>query len=218
MTYAIAELFYTLQGEGFHAGTPAQFIRFAGCNLWSGQTEHRKRDAHRNAALCPEFCDTDFGVRARVDIGELLEQLTAPREVPLVVLTGGEPLLQVDEQLVGGLRDRYPEALIAVETNGTMPIPCAGIDWIAMSPKVPIDRLELRRGDELKVVVPAYDPAAYEAIASGFRHRWVSAEAETLSLGRSLIIDTRLREAAAWVMQHPSWRLTVQAHKVIGIA
>lgn len=214
MTYAIAEAFYTLQGEGYHAGTPAQFIRFAGCNVWSGRDEDRDRDARRNGARCPRFCDTDFVVKQRVRFGEL--ELAAPADVPLVVLTGGEPLLQIDQRVVDALRERFPRALVAVETNGTCPLPCS-VDWVCVSPKVAVERLALRSGDELKVVVPAYDPADYEAIADGFTHRWVSAEAQALDVGRSLLVGDVLRAAAEWTMAHPRWRMTVQTHKVIGL-
>jgi 7-carboxy-7-deazaguanine synthase len=215
MTYAIAETFYTLQGEGFHAGTPAQFIRFAGCNMWSGREQHRERDADRNAAACPRFCDTDFLPRQRASVDAM--PLDAPVDVPLVVLTGGEPLLQVDDDLIAFLRRRFPRATIAVETNGTRPIPCDGIDWVCVSPKVAVGRLELRAGDELKVVVPAYAPSDYAEIVDGFTHRWVSAEAVTTGIGRSLLDGEALRRAAEWVMLNPKWRLTVQAHKMIGI-
>ncbi len=214
MTYAIAETFYTLQGEGYHAGTPAQFIRFAGCNVWSGRDEDRDRDARRSGVHCPRFCDTDFIVKQRVRFDEL--ELAAPADVPLVVLTGGEPLLQVDQRLVDALHERFPRALVAVETNGTRPIPCA-VDWVCVSPKVSVERLAMRSGDELKVVVPAYDPADYESIADGFAHRWVSAEAQMLDVGRSLLVADNLRAAAEWTMAHPRWRLTVQMHKMIGI-
>lgn len=217
MTYAITETFYTLQGEGYHAGTAAQFIRFAGCNLWSGRDEHRKRDGTRNDVACPGFCDTDFLARQRLDAQGLVDELDGPTTTPLVVLTGGEPLLQVDAPLIEALRERFPAAIIAVETNGTQALPCPGIDWVCVSPKVEPDRLALRTGDELKVVVPAYEPERYAAIAHGFRHRWVSAEAQTLEVGRSLVVAERLRTAAAWVMANPSWRLTVQAHKIIGV-
>ena len=218
MAYALTEIFYTLQGEGFHAGTPALFIRLAGCSQWSGHEEHRDRDAERNGSECPRFCDTDFIARQRVELAELLEQAKAkaPASVPLIVITGGEPLLQLDQALVAGLRASFPSAIIAIETNGAHALE-VDVDWVCVSPKVSPERLLLRHGDEIKVVVPAYSPEVYEAVSRGFTHRWVSAEAQPTGVGRSLIVAENLRRAAAWVMQNPSWRLTVQTHKVIGI-
>jgi len=216
--YALAETFYTLQGEGYHAGTPALFIRFAGCSMWSGQQEHRDRDATRNGAACPLFCDTDFRPRERLSAEQLVErgQALAPAELPLIVLTGGEPLLQVDQSLVDALRAAWPRVRIAVETNGAHE-PRAALDWICVSPKVPVERLAITRGDEIKVVVPAYSPEDYASIADNFGHRWVSAEAYTTAIGCSSLNGEAIARAAAWVMQNPSWRLTVQTHKMIGI-
>jgi 7-carboxy-7-deazaguanine synthase len=217
MTYAIAELFYTLQGEGYHAGTPALFVRFAGCSMWSGLDEHRERDATRNGAACPRFCDTDFRPRERLTAEQIVERgMDLAPATPLIVLTGGEPLLQVDQPLVDALRRAWPRATIALETNGAHE-PRAALDWVCVSPKVPVERLAITRGDELKVVVPAYQPENYAAIADGFAHRWVSAEATTSGVGQSVLSGEALRRAAAWVMANPAWRLTVQAHKVIGV-
>lgn len=215
--YALSEVFYTLQGEGAHAGTPAQFIRFAGCNLWSGIDKDRARDAQRSGASCPSFCDTDFRTTARTDIAGLLELLEAPVEVPLIVLTGGEPLLQIDQALVDALHARFPSAIVAIETNGTRPIACTGIDWVCVSPKVEDARIVIRSGNELKIVVPSYEPDDFADLARGFDHRWVTAEAHTSSVGRSLIVGDRLRQAALWVLRNPAWRLTVQTHKVVGV-
>jgi 7-carboxy-7-deazaguanine synthase len=218
VTYSITEVFYTLQGEGYHAGTPALFVRFAGCSMWSGIEEHRERDATRNAAACPLFCDTDFRPRERLTAAEIVERgrALAPAALPLIVLTGGEPLLQVDHPLVDALRISWPHAVIAVETNGAHE-PRAELDWICVSPKVAPSSLQLRQGDEIKVVVPAYAPEDYAAVSAGFTHRWVSAEAKQTGVGRSLIIEDNLRRAAEWIMQNPGWRLTVQTHRIIGI-
>jgi 7-carboxy-7-deazaguanine synthase len=229
MTYALTEIFYTLQGEGYHAGTPALFIRFAGCSQWSGREEHRDRDAERNGSACPRFCDTDFIARERLELDSLIEAATeaAPSHfierkfgvlslAPLIVLTGGEPLLQLDAALVDGLRRRFPLAVLAIETNGAHAL-TVDVDWICVSPKLPADELKLRSGDELKIVAPAYRPEDYAAVSRGFTHRWVSAEAQPTGVGRSLIVAENLRSAAAWVMANPGWRLTVQTHKVIGI-
>lgn len=226
MAYRVKEIFYTLQGEGRYAGTPALFLRFVGCNLWSGQSEHRGRDAERNGAKCPHWCDTDFVGGESLDIADLMQQLCAtypgsPRELPLLVLTGGEPFLQVDWVLCNELHKTFRNATLAVETNGTVEPKkhvhdC--LDWICISPKVPVDRLKLKHGGELKVVYPAYDPQDYQSIADNFEYLYVSAEAETLEVGRSLIAIDNLKHAAAWVMEHPDWRLTLQAHKFIGLA
>lgn len=208
--YAVKEIFYTLQGEGANAGTPAVFCRFAGCNLWSG------READRAAAAC-DFCDTDF-VGTEGDGGGKFagaEALAAAIEAAwpasdraqrFVVCTGGEPLLQLDDKLVAALHARGFR--IAVETNGTVPAP-AGIDWLCVSPKGST-LLSLTRGDELKLVFPQPEapPERFESLA--FAHFFLqpmdgpSREANT-------------RAAVAYCLAHPRWRLSLQSHKVIGI-
>jgi len=210
MTYAVKEIFYTLQGEGGNAGRAAVFCRFAGCNLWSG------READRATAQC-RFCDTDFvgtdgtGGGKFADALQLAAAVAAqwPANVPgrpLVVLTGGEPLLQVDEALVEALHAQGFE--IAVETNGTMEAP-AGLDWICVSPKAG-NPLRLRAGNELKVVVPQ-DGLDLEELAG-------------LDFGRHLLQPMDgplLRENTQWAiaqcLRDPRWRLSVQTHKVVGI-
>lgn len=214
--YALTETFYTLQGEGTHAGTPAQFIRFAGCNLWSGRDADRARDGARSSARCPEFCDTDFAPRIRITVDDLIRSCEAPDDVPLIVLTGGEPLLQLDGELAAALRERYTQAIIAIETNGTRPAPTF-VDWVCVSPKVSASEIVQRSGDELKVVMPSYHPANYNDLESGFARLWVSAEARTEAVGRSVIDRDNLLRAAKWCMDNPRWRLTLQAHKVIGL-
>jgi len=212
MSYAVKEIFYTLQGEGANAGRAAVFCRFAGCNLWSG------READRATAVC-RFCDTDFvgtdgtlGGKYR-SADALADQIGAQwpasargTGLPLVVLTGGEPLLQVDTALVEALHARGFE--IAVETNGTLAAP-AGIDWICVSPKSTAP-LAQRSGSELKVVVPQpeVDLAALEQL--DFTHRFVQPMD-----GPDQAANTRW--AIDWCMRHPGWRLSVQSHKVIGI-
>ena len=209
MTYAVKEIFYTLQGEGAQAGRAAVFCRFTGCNLWTG------REDGRADAVC-RFCDTDFvGVDGEgggrfADADGLADAIAATwggeRGAPFIVFTGGEPLLQLDRALLDAVHARG--FTCAVETNGTRPAP-AGVDWVCVSPKAGAP-LELTRGDELKLVYPqaGMDPAAMEALA--FDHFWLqpmdgAARAENT------------RAAVAYCLAHPRWRLSVQTHKVIGI-
>jgi organic radical activating enzyme len=228
-TYKVKEVFYTLQGEGFWAGTPAVFIRFAGCNMWSGHDRHRERDAERNGAECPKWCDTDFvggealfPSQVRNAIREELKKFDVPDgELPLIVLSGGEPLLQVDAHFCQELNEHFPSATISVETNGTIPLMVphgrGGIEWVCVSPKQPVDKLKLTEGDELKVVFPAYDPNEYLSIEKNFTWNWVTAEATTTSVGKSLLSKDNLARAAEFCMKNTSWSLTVQTHKLIGI-
>jgi len=208
MTYSIKELFYTLQGEGAHAGRPAVFCRFAGCNLWSG------REDDRATATC-RFCDTDFvgtdGTGGgKFDAAGLADAIAAlwpaNREGRFVVLTGGEPLLQVDSGLIDALQDRG--FYVAVETNGTIPPP-RNLDWVCVSPKAGAE-LVVHRGDELKVVVPQ-EGLDLEALAA--------LEFAVRSL--QPMDGPRLRENTAWAvercLQDPRWKLSLQTHKVIGI-
>ena len=212
--YSVKEIFYTLQGEGANAGTPAVFCRFTGCNLWSGREEDRA------AAVC-RFCDTDFvgtdgtgggrfesaaalaaAVRAQLPAGAHLPEL-APH---LVVCTGGEPLLQLDAPLVEALHAAGFH--VAVETNGTQAAP-AGIDWVCMSPKAGAP-LVLERGDELKLVFPqeGAEPERFERM--DFRHFFLQPMD-----GPAREENTRL--AVGYCLAHPRWRLSVQTHKMIGI-
>ena len=211
MTYSVKEIFYTLQGEGANAGRPALFCRFAGCNLWSG------REQDRASAVC-RFCDTDFvgtdgtlgGKFATADALADLVRAQWPGQAahvrPFCVLTGGEPLLQVDAALVDALHARGFE--IAVETNGTVEPP-PGLDWICVSPKAGAP-LVLKAGQELKVVVPqdGQDLAALAALP--FTHHLLQP-----------MDGPAVRENTAWAiaqcMSDPRWRLSVQTHKVIGI-
>jgi 7-carboxy-7-deazaguanine synthase len=210
MSYAVKEIFLTLQGEGGQAGRPAVFCRFAGCNLWSG------READRADAVC-KFCDTDFvgmegpgGGRFATadDLARAVEAAwTGGPENRLVVLTGGEPLLQLDEPLIDALHGRGFS--LALETNGTLPAP-PGVDWICVSPKADAPVAQTR-GQELKLVYPqeGVDPASFETLAF-----------ERFSLqpmdGPALAENTKA--AIAYCLAHPRWRLSVQTHKFLGIA
>lgn len=209
MSYAIKEIYYTLQGEGAHTGRPAVFCRFAGCNLWSG------READRATAVC-RFCDTDFvgsdgpGGGKFADAGALADAVRrawpAPDGRAFVVCTGGEPLLQLDAALVDAFHARDIE--IAIESNGTLEAP-AGIDWICVSPKAAAP-LVLTRGDELKLVFPqeGAEPERYESL--DFHHFFLQPMD-----GPAVERNTRL--AMDYCLAHPRWRLSLQTHKVLSI-
>jgi len=208
-TYAVKEIFLTLQGEGAQAGRPAVFCRFAGCNLWSG------RESDRSAAVCT-FCDTDFVGTDGSDGGRYAgaEDLAAAIERQwiggarrrLCVLTGGEPLLQVDGELTQALHRRGFE--IAVETNGTIAVP-PGIDWVCVSPKS-TSELVVRKGNELKLVYPQADapPEKFEGLAFD---RFLLQPMD----GPDVAANTA--RAIRYCLEHPQWSLSVQTHKHIGI-
>jgi len=210
MTYAVKECFLTLQGEGVQAGSRAVFLRFAGCNLWSG------REQDRASAQCT-FCDTDFvgtdgegggKFASAEELAGRVEQLWGRgADRRLVVITGGEPMLQLDSALIDALHARGFR--VAVESNGTLPA-VAGVDWLCVSPKAGTDVVQ-RSGDELKLVWPqdGIEPAELEAWQ--FDHFLVQP------------MDCEEREAAieaavSVAMERPKWRLTLQAHKVVGLA
>lgn len=213
--YGIAEVFGTIQGEGFHTGTRSVFVRLAGCNMWSGIESRREQDAERNAAECPLFCDTNFMLKEKLTASEICDRVKEAMSAPeLIVISGGEPGLQLDKQLVSALRSNTG-AMIAVETNGTIDLNNLGIDWICVSPKVECSRLVQRSGNELKVVVPAYSPEAFRTIWKNFERLSLQPEA---SSGTGSVIDlNNSRVAAQWVMENPRWTLSVQTHKVIGL-
>jgi 7-carboxy-7-deazaguanine synthase len=209
MSYAVKEIFYTLQGEGALTGRPAVFCRFAGCNLWSGREEDRA------TAPCT-FCDTDFvGMDGSAggryaDAEALADKIAAlwpaGQGAWFVVCTGGEPLLQLDPPLIAALHARAFD--IAIETNGTLPLP-AGLDWVCVSPKGD-NPLVVTRGDELKVVVPqeALDPLAFADL--DFRRFSVQPMD-----GPNRTRNTEI--AIAFCLKHPQWQLSLQTHKVTGI-
>lgn len=209
MSYAVKEIFLTLQGEGAHAGRAAVFCRFSGCNLWSG------READRHSAQC-RFCDTDFvgtdGTRGgRYATAEKLaaaveEEWGAHREQRWVVLTGGEPLLQVDGALIDALHGRG--FAIAVETNGTIDPP-AGLDWLCVSPKAGAE-LRVRAGHELKLVYPQAGAAPEDFAGLAFqRFSLQPMDGPDIAENTSKAVDYCLR--------HPMWRLSLQTHKSLGI-
>jgi 7-carboxy-7-deazaguanine synthase (Cx14CxxC type) len=211
MSYTVKAIFYTLQGEGANTGRPAVFCRFAGCNLWSG------REDDRAAATC-RFCDTDFvgtdgpgggrfaSAAELADAAALLWPAASPAARPLVVCTGGEPLLQLDEGLVDALHARGFE--VAIETNGSRRPP-TGVDWVCVSPKAGAD-LVLRSGNELKLIFPqpGAEPERFEGL--DFPHYFLQPMD-----GAELARNTQL--AVRYCLAHPRWRLSLQTQKLLGI-
>lgn len=209
MSYAVKEMFLTLQGEGMRAGRRAVFVRFAGCNLWSG------REQDRADAVC-SFCDTDFVGTDGAGGGKFAEPRSLASaaaamwgegsEWRYAVLTGGEPMLQIDEALIEALHAQGFE--IAIETNGTLPVH-PGIDWVCVSPKAGADWV-LREGNELKLVYPqsGADPAAFDDW--NFPNRF-------LQPMDGPDRDTNTSKAIDYCLAHPRWRLSVQTHKYLGI-
>ena len=207
--YSVKEIFYTLQGEGANAGTPAVFCRFAGCNLWSGREEDRA------SAVC-KFCDTEFvgtdgtGGGRFVTPEELVRALQAVLPAGtskgLVVCTGGEPLLQLDAPLVAAMH--AAGFRIAIETNGTQAAP-EGLDWICVSPKAGA-ALALKKGDEMKLVFPqpGAEPEKFETLE--FRHFFLQPMDGPAR-------EENTRRAIDYCLAHPRWRLSLQSHKLIGL-
>lgn len=208
MTYSVKEMFYTLQGEGARTGRPAVFVRFAGCNLWSG------REQDRATAIC-QFCDTEF-VGTDGDGGGKFESAEALARAaaalwpgggaPYVVCTGGEPTLQLDAQLIEALHAAGFE--IAIESNGTLPAP-EGVDWICISPKANAPLVQTH-GHELKLVFPqaGAEPARYAGL--DFAHFF-------LQPMDSPARDDNTRAVIAYCMENPRWRLSIQTHKLLGL-
>jgi 7-carboxy-7-deazaguanine synthase len=212
MSYAVKEIFYTLQGEGINAGRPAVFCRFAGCNLWTG------REQDRAAAVCT-FCDTDFvGVngpgggtfRNATQLAEAIARTWpengSSRARKLAVCTGGEPLLQLDAELLAELHRAGFE--VAVETNGTQRAP-PGIDWLCVSPKANAE-VVLRSGNELKLVYP-------QAAAPPEKFQDLDFDHFLLQPMDGPDVEEHTRRALAYCLEHPQWRLSLQTHKILAI-
>lgn len=212
MTYAVKEIFFTLQGEGANAGRPAVFCRFSGCNLWTG------REVDRPKAICT-FCDTDFvgtngtlggKYKQAADLARTVKEQwpddPAGRSKPLVVCTGGEPLLQIDEELLAAFRAEGVE--VAVETNGTIDPP-PGIDWLCVSPKGG-SVTKLRSGSEIKLVFPQSLAQPTDFEDADFEHFY-------LQPMDGPDIDENIRKAIEYCLEHPQWRLSLQTHKIVGI-
>ena len=208
--YRVKEMFYTLQGEGSHAGRPAVFVRFTGCNLWSGREEQRA------TAVC-QFCDTDFTPRGSTlfkSARELAEQVAAllPEtawniRTPMVVLTGGEPLLQVDKELISELLAQ--NLYTAIETNGTQAVPFF-VDWLCVSPKANTT-LKVSYCDEVKLVYPQHkvDPEEVRSKINAQSYRLQPMDGDDLKENTQAAVD--------YCLKHPLWRLSLQTHKLIGL-
>lgn len=236
MSYTVKEVFVTLQGEGMRAGTRAVFVRFTGCNLWAGTEETRAK----GKGACASWCDTDFTAAGatKYETAEAIAARAAELWGPTfgerwVVLTGGEPFLQLDHALVDALHDSGFR--VAVETNGTIPPACA-VDWLCCSPKLNADgtmpELALRGADELKVVLggtPDWtDEQLTELRSLGYwRNLLVNPMDATAQVAHTIgpkfdghrlpLVDTSLARCMAWVHAHPEWRLGYQLHKVFGV-
>lgn len=219
--YSIKEMFYSLQGEGAHAGRPAIFCRFTGCNLWSGREADRAKAQY-------QFCDTDFigtdgnmggkypDARAVVDAINSLWPVDSS-VAPYIVCTGGEPLLQLDETLINEMHQAG--FIIALETNGTLPLP-APIDWVCVSPKAD-NVLALTSGDELKLVYPQENVSPETFAVLDFRHFFIQ-PCDTGCLtesqrSRLLAAESSEQAAVNYCLNHPQWRLSLQTHKLLGI-
>ena len=194
--YKINEIFHSLQGEGFHSGTPAVFVRFSGCNLHCA------------------FCDTQHQTGEMLSLQEMVDVVNQYPVAPLVVLTGGEPSLFIDEAFVAELKQKTGKT-VAIETNGTRPLPC-NLDWVTLSPKTGFDGggvepCVLRRCDELKVVWLGQDLAQYDGIEA--QHRFL----QPCYCDDAAQRQKNLRSAVQAVMDHPGWRLSLQIHRVLGI-
>ena len=214
MSYAVKEMFLTLQGEGVHAGRRAVFARFTGCNLWSGLEKDRVD------AVC-KFCDTDFvgmdgeGGGRFADADAFADAITRlwgdEKERRFVVLTGGEPMLQVDESLIDALHEAAFE--IAIESNGTIAVPRA-IDWICVSPKAGSETVQ-KTGDELKLVWPQSGSDWEEMENWDFAHLLIQ---PMDALGDPVVSEANVRSAIEFVQLNPKWRLSLQTHKILGLA
>jgi organic radical activating enzyme len=241
-TYTVKEIFRTVQGEGYWGGTPAVFLRLALCNMWSGYEGDRERDARRNtpgdeAWGCPMWCDTEFTKEGADELsaGEIADRILGKTEaaesLPLIVVTGGEPLLQMDAELCATLHDRFPDTSITVETNGTQSLTdtfgtaayhkAHTPDWVCCSPKIPDAQLQIDRCDEVKLVVPDFVPSDYPGLVERCRPR-----ATPHGLQKHLYVQpedgdrfdlacTMVKEIAT---TRTDWRISTQSHKTIQIA
>lgn len=211
MSYAVKEIFLTLQGEGVHAGRRAVFLRFAGCNLWTG------REEDRSAAIC-QFCDTDFvGMNGenggRYDADALAAKVAVlwgeGTQSRYVVMTGGEPMLQIDDAIIDALHAHGFQ--IAIESNGTIPVH-PGVDWVCISPKAGSDIVQ-HHGDELKLVWPQLASDLDRMESWQFAHFLI----QPMDKGDVALNAASVEEATRFVMDRPKWRLSLQNHKILGL-
>ena len=212
MAYAVKEIFYSLQGEGAHAGRPAIFCRFTGCNLWSGQEKHRAD------AVC-QFCDTDF-VGTDGDGGGSFTNAVAlakavvsywPESItdvihPYVICTGGEPLLQLDKDLIEAFHNEGVE--LAIETNGTLPVP-EGVDWVCVSPKSG-STVVVEKGDEIKLVYPQEGHQPSDFVHLNFEHFFLQPMFDEDE-------NEHVKATIEYCLTHPRWSLSLQSHKLLGL-
>jgi 7-carboxy-7-deazaguanine synthase len=212
MAYAVKEIFYSLQGEGAHAGRPAIFCRFTGCNLWSGQEKHRAD------AVC-QFCDTDFVGTDGEGGGSFKNAVALAKAVvsywpesitdiihPYVICTGGEPLLQLDKDLIEAFHNEGVE--VAIETNGTIPVP-EGIDWVCVSPKSG-STVVVEQGDEIKLVYPQEGHQPSDFVHLNFEHFFLQPMFDEDENGH-------VKETIEYCLTHPRWSLSLQSHKLLGL-
>lgn len=205
--YAVKELYYTIQGEGYHTGRPAVFCRFSGCNLWSGLEKDRA------TAIC-KFCDTNFwgvdglngGKYSAEALIEKIKEVHISGEEMFIVFTGGEPALQLDQVLIDQLH--HIGATMAVETNGTLELP-NHIDWVTVSPKADTDII-VTKGDELKLVFPQEEHTPEEYKHLNFDHFY-------LQPMDGLMVEDNTKRCVQYCKAHPQWKLSLQTHKVLGI-
>lgn len=229
--YRVKSVWKTLQGEGLFAGRPAVFVRMVGCNLWSGYADTRERDAARSGANCPLWCDTDFtkeGSKAYTAKELAIEMHQVGGDVKFCVVTGGEPLLHLDAELVKALHQEG--FFIAIETNGTVSLQescqdkltgeLVAPDWIVCSPKLPEEQLTLEYFDELKLVLPDYHPEKYSNFAQRQRQHQVQGDRLPL-LWLQPEDGTRLQQATQmainYALDNPAWRVSVQTHKILNV-
>jgi len=205
--YAIKELYYTIQGEGYHTGRAAVFCRFSGCNLWTGL------EKDRDSAIC-KFCDTNFwgtdglngGKYSLDDLVKKIKSVHPNGEEIFVVFTGGEPALQLDDALVNALH--RIGAVLAVETNGTLELP-TGLDWITVSPKANTE-IVITRGDELKLVFPQVENKPEQYTSLDFEHYY-------LQPMDGLTVEESTKSCIQYCKENPQWKLSLQTHKILGI-
>jgi len=231
--YAIKEIFLTIQGEGCNLGEPSVFVRFVGCNLWSGYKKDRERDAINNSANCPFVCDTDFTKHNSFNLNksDFIDRISeeAGGNCSWVVFTGGEPLLQLDKELVLGLQEEG--FMVAIETNGTLSIEeklgeGVELDWIACSPKVADRDLRLEVCHEIKILYPSYSPHDYDGLLERSKDviqaKWLQPETtpreSSWETSGELLDNLTMENCVAEIKNLSGWRMGIQAHKYWGVA